>query len=42
MLPGESAAGAQSTLKRSSGSVRVRRDGDVDDEDALVCNAALR
>lgn len=34
--------GAQSALKQSSGSVRVRWDGDVDDEDALVCNAALR
>lgn len=32
----------QSALKQSSGSVRVRWDGDVDDKDALVCDAALR
>lgn len=38
VLPGESAAG-HSQLQ--SGSVRVRWDGDVDDKDALVCNAAL-
>lgn len=30
-----------STLQLRGGSVGVSRDGDVDDEDALVCDAAL-
>lgn len=33
---------AESPVKQLGGSVRVRRDGDVDDEDALVGNAALK
>lgn len=34
--------GIQSALKQSGGSVRVRWDGDVDDKDALVRDAALQ
>lgn len=33
---------ALSTVKQHRGSVGVRRDGDVDDENALVSNAALQ